>query len=226
MQRGREQDKAVAQKTALCRISSLPAGALAFQRSEDRSDTAERCSRLVCHNQGRLLVLHYYQTHLSRFRTTHPFLTALLSALKLLHFIFGQTVLTQKAGNWWRRSQLSSWRAQTPAITTVVWKFLVRAKSGTPSRPMSQLYHSLSSVFSSTSSVFFIGIILVREKASRIEYSMGGGCLGSMHHSQSSSSSSRDAGQQRVCIPKQEAFAAGNRLPHRCSDTATKIGPS
>ena len=97
--RGLEQDKAVAQKTALCRISSLPAGALAFQRSEDRSDTAERCSRLVCHNQGRLLVLHYYQTHLSRFRTTHPFLTALLSALKLLHFIFGQTVLTQKAGN-------------------------------------------------------------------------------------------------------------------------------
>ena len=34
-----QQDKSVAQKTALCRISSLPAGALAFQRSEDRSDT-------------------------------------------------------------------------------------------------------------------------------------------------------------------------------------------
>ena len=32
-------------------------------------------------------------------------------------------------------------------------------------------------------------------------------------------------GSARVCIPKQEAFAAGNRLPHRCSDTATKIGP-
>ena len=30
---------------------------------------------------------------------------------------------------------------------------------------------------------------------------------------------------QGVCssIPKQEAFAVGNRLPHRCSDT--KIGP-
>ena len=45
-----EQDKSVAQKTALCRISSLPAGALAFQRSEHRSDTAERCRREVCHN--------------------------------------------------------------------------------------------------------------------------------------------------------------------------------
>ena len=28
----------------------------------------------------------------------------------------------------------------------------------------------------------------------------------------------------RVCIPKREAFAAGNRLPHRCSDSPTKIG--
>ena len=45
-------------------------------------------------------------------------------------------------------------------------------------------------------------------------------------HSQPLSSPSRDSGQG-VCsssIPKQEAFAAGNRLLHRCSDT--KLDPA
>ena len=100
--RGLEQDKAVAQKTALCRISSLPAGALAFQRSEDRSDTAERCRRLVCHNQGG----SYYTSH----HHLSPFHNCFVS-FRMLQFIIGQTVLTQRlAIHWCRRSQLSSWR--------------------------------------------------------------------------------------------------------------------
>ena len=62
---------------------------------------------MVCHNQGRLL--HYTPTPFSLSQRPS------FASFRMLQFIIGQTVLTQRlAIHWGRRSQLSSWRAETP----------------------------------------------------------------------------------------------------------------
>ena len=73
-----------------------------------RSDTElGGCTSLVCHNQGRLL--HYTPTPFSLSQRPS------FASFRMLQFIIGQTVLTQRlAIHWGRRSQLSSWRAETP----------------------------------------------------------------------------------------------------------------